>query len=112
VSAEYRRRLFRAGAVAKPGQAALSAEAARRVVEEQKGQLPLAEWLGCRLRFLSFGVALGSRAFVEEQLRHWWGKPGRKEAQAAAATGGKAETAQAEWFVCRRGRAVPIEASG
>ncbi|MBV9997955.1 MAG: transposase [Verrucomicrobia bacterium] len=106
VGAEYRCLLFRAGVVAaKPEQAVIEPEVARRVVEQEKGALPAGVSLGCRLRFLTNGLVLGSRRFVEEQLSRWRGPgqpPGPGAEPAGAAQGGGAE-----WFVCWRGRAVP-----
>jgi putative transposase len=113
VSAEYRCRLFRTGVVAsKPEQAVIDPERARRVVEQERGALGWTERLGCRLRFLSYGVVLGSRQFVEAQLARWRGRGGER-APCSGAAGAARESAEgAGWFVCRRGRAVPVEASG
>jgi putative transposase len=121
VGAEYRCRLFRTGVVAsKPEQAVIAPEAARRVVEEQKGVLPLEERLGCRLRFLTYGVVLGSQTFVEEQLSRWRRRRGGMAAPASASVtqvirsvpGRAPEAGGTEWFVCWRGRAVPVRAPG
>jgi putative transposase len=104
VGAEYRRLLFRTGVVAsKP-------EQARRVVEEQRGVLPLSERLGCRLRFLTYGVVLGSRCFVEAQLSRWGQRRGGP-APAPPAPAAGSEAGGAGWFVCWRGRAVPVSAA-
>jgi putative transposase len=101
VGAAYRRLLFRTGVVAsKAEQAVLEPEAARRVVEAEKGALSWAERLGCRLRFFSTGVVLGSRSFVEGQL----GRGGRLRGPGAAEAGGGGPG----WFACWRGRAVPV----
>jgi putative transposase len=112
VQAAYRRLLFRSGVVAsQPQQAVIDPEAARRVVEEEKGVLGLEERLGCRLRFLTTGVVLGSRSFVEEQLARWWGRRRQGGGAPAAPAAGAAREAEAEgagWFVCWRGRAVPV----
>jgi hypothetical protein len=121
VGAAYRCRLYRTGVVtSKPGQAALEPEAARRVVEEQKGALPWEERLGCRLRFLTTGLVLGSRGFVEEQLGRWRGRRGGEAAPSPSAAArvtasppsAAPEAGGAEWFVCWRGRAVPARAPG
>jgi hypothetical protein len=118
VGAEYRRRLFRAGVVAsQPQQAVIDAEQARRVVEEQKGVLPLKERLGCRLRFFTTGLVLGSRSFVEAQLSRWglWREVPADGLPTPTRFGGCASGPQAgwtEWFVCWRGRAVPVRAPG
>ncbi len=37
----------------------------QKVVEQEKGELSLGERLRCKIRYLSDGVILGSRAFVE-----------------------------------------------
>jgi putative transposase len=112
VGPQYRRLLFRTGVVSsQAGQAVLEPEAARRVVEQEQGVLSWAERLGCRLRFMSAGVVLGSQRFVEEQ-----GARVRRPAKPAAGAGRPGEegpgASAAGWFVWRRGRAVPVEASG
>ncbi|MBV9999310.1 MAG: hypothetical protein JO015_09375 [Verrucomicrobia bacterium] len=84
-------------------------EVARRVVEQEKGALPAGVSLGCRLRFLTNGLVLGSRRFVEEQLSFWRG-PGQPPGPGAESAGA-AEGGGAEWFVCWRGRAVPARAA-
>jgi putative transposase len=120
VGAAYRRLLFRTGVVAsKPEQAVLEPEAARRVVEAEGGALSWTERLGCRLRFLTYGLVLGSRSFVEEQLGGWRGRRGQGGAAPCSAAEGRgadsvpgrgSEAGGAEWFVCWRGRAVPARA--
>jgi putative transposase len=120
VGAAYRCRLYRTGVVAsKPGQAVLDPEAARRVVEEQRGELPWEERLGCRLRFLTTGLVLGSRGFVEAQLGRWRERRGGGAAPSSVETrfmdsppSEAPEEDGAEWFVCWRGRAVPVRAPG
>ena len=62
-----------------------------------------AERLGCRLRFMSRGVVLGSRRFVEAQGARVRRLVAGAEPGGAVAGG---------WYVWRRGRAVPVEASG
>ena len=104
VGAAYRRLLFRTGVVAsRPEQGVLEPETARRVVEVEKGVLSVSERLGCRLRFLSSGLVLGSRAFVEAHLGGWW-KRGRGGGGSAPGPQG----AGAGWFMGWRGRAVPV----
>jgi putative transposase len=106
VGAAYRRLLFRTGVVSsQAGQAVLEPEAARRVVEQEKGVLSWVERLGCRLRFFTYGLVLGSRGFVEGQGA-WVRRPAKPVA------GAEPGEVAAGWFVWRRGRAVPIEASG
>jgi hypothetical protein len=63
----YRLVLFATGAEAREHRAAIPIEEFRRVVRE-KGKLPLADALRCRLRYFIHGGVLGSRAFVESQL--------------------------------------------
>jgi putative transposase len=65
--AAYRQLLFGTGAEARPNAAALSQEQVRCVLAEG-GRLPLATVLRCRLRFLTDGVVLGSKAFVARYL--------------------------------------------
>lgn len=65
----YRRTLFGSAAGAKAGKVSISREDAVRVLEVEKGKLPLAILLRCRVRYFCDGVILGSEEFVEEQLR-------------------------------------------
>jgi putative transposase len=113
VGPEYRRRLFRTGVVAsKPEQAVIGPEQARRVVEEEKGVLGLGERLGCRLRFITYGVVLGSQSFVEAQLSRW-GRGRRGQSVPGPSSRGRESAAGgAGWFVCWRGRPVPVSAPG
>ncbi|PWT79417.1 MAG: hypothetical protein C5B58_13545 [Acidobacteria bacterium] len=55
----------------------------QRVVEQQKGQLPLAELLLCRLRYFTDGVILGSRSFVESHFEKLTQKLGFKRPRPA-----------------------------
>jgi hypothetical protein len=91
-----------------PEQAVIDPEVARRVVEAEQGALSWTERLGCRLRFFSYGLVLGSQRFVETQgarvRRLVAGIAPQGEEPGGAAAGG--------WYVWRRGRAVPVEASG
>ncbi|MBV9489313.1 MAG: transposase [Verrucomicrobia bacterium] len=126
VGPAYRQCLFRAGTVAaRPRQVAISPEQAEHVIEEQEGEICLAELLRCRLRFFSCGVVLGSQRFVEAQLGRWGcrprGQPAAAPAASAVAEAVRSEGAMpgrapdggwAEWFVCWRGQAVPVRAPG
>ena len=59
----------------RPQRGALSHQAVLRVLA-QKGRLPLAEYLRCRVRYFCDGAVLGSRAFVEgmfQSHREWFG---------------------------------------
>ena len=64
---QYRILLFGIGAEPREHRAAIPLEEFQRVVRE-KGKLPLADLLRCRLRHLTGGGILGSREFVETQL--------------------------------------------
>ena len=63
----YRMHLFGAGAKQRAGKAAITPEMIEKVMEE-KGTLPLASVLRCRVRYFTDGAVLGSKAFVAEQL--------------------------------------------
>ncbi len=65
--ADYREVLFATGVGGREEAAQLPVTELQRVVEE-RGQLPLATVLRCRLRYFIDGAVLGSRAFVELQL--------------------------------------------
>ena len=92
-AASYRMRLFvTGGGVHQYGKVELSREAIREVLA-QGGQLSVAEVLRLRVRHMSDGVALGSRAFVEEvfaQNREKFGakrKTGARPIKALSAIG-------------------------
>jgi hypothetical protein len=78
----YRMRLFGKGAIARPGKAVISPEALAKVME-QKGTLPLATVLRCRVRCFSDGVVLGSKAFVSEHLATYRRQTGCRKKTAA-----------------------------
>jgi REP element-mobilizing transposase RayT len=65
--ASYRQLLFGTGSVPRPGTAPLPLHEVQRVLRDG-GELPLATLLRCRVRYLTAGAVLGSRAFVEAQL--------------------------------------------
>jgi putative transposase len=66
VQSEYRKLLYAKGAVASENNPpAFDLAQAQKVVEQEKGELSLGERLRCKIRYLSDGVILGSRAFVE-----------------------------------------------
>ncbi len=65
--ADYRQCLFGTGAGAREGGASITPEALEKVLTE-KGRLPLAVVLRCRIRYFNDGAVLGSRAFVGEHL--------------------------------------------
>ncbi|MEM0966789.1 MAG: transposase, partial [Verrucomicrobiota bacterium] len=63
----YRQTLYGAGSEEKEGKAVLSREEALRVLEREKGKLPLTVVLRCRVRYFTDGRVLGSEAFVASQ---------------------------------------------
>jgi putative transposase len=66
VQSEYRKLLYLKGAAASENNPpAFGLAEAQKVVEQEKGELTLGERLRCKIRSLSDGVILGSRAFVE-----------------------------------------------
>jgi hypothetical protein len=65
--AAYRMRLFGAGARARADKAAISPAMLEKVLS-QKGTLPLATVLRCRVRYFADGAVLGSKAFVAKHL--------------------------------------------
>ena len=67
--AGYRQTLYGAGAGPKDGKISFNREEALRVLNETRGELPLATILRCRIRYFSDGVVLGSKEFVEAQIR-------------------------------------------
>ncbi|MBC2601660.1 transposase, partial [Puniceicoccus vermicola] len=67
--AGYRQTLYGAGAGEKDEKKSISREEAVRVLEEEKGKLPLSVVLRCRVRYFTDGMVLGSPSFVEEQVQ-------------------------------------------
>lgn len=66
---EYRKQLFGRGAASSSNnRPAFELEEARKVIEEQDGELSSQEQLRCRIRYFSDGVILGSRSFVEDHF--------------------------------------------
>ncbi|MBC2601935.1 transposase [Puniceicoccus vermicola] len=91
--AVYRQTLYGAGAGEKDEKKSISREEAVRVLEEEKGKLPLSVVLRCRVRYFTDGMVLGSAAFVEEhvQTESSGGKrPKRAHAMSGADWGGLA----------------------
>ena len=66
--AGYRQTLYGKGAESKEGKTYLSREEALKVLGK-RGKLPLSEILRCRVRYFSDGYAIGSEAFLREQLK-------------------------------------------
>jgi putative transposase len=82
--AAYRKILFGTGVGPREKGGGISIEAFNQVMAEG-GKLPLAEALRCRIRYFTNGAALGSRTFVEAQLRAYraktdrWSRTGPRE---------------------------------
>ncbi len=74
---QYRQVLFATGSTAREHRSAIGIEEVRKVVRE-KGRLPRADVLRCRLRYFIAGGVLGSRAFVESQLAAYQLRTGRR----------------------------------
>jgi putative transposase len=68
---EYRRLLFQTGTTASKAGAVIDVELAQKVLQQQQGEIPLAELLRCRIRYFADGGILGSRAFVREQFARY-----------------------------------------
>jgi putative transposase len=83
---EYRQYLFIKGATAtKNRPAAIEWAEAQKVVEQEKGELSLAEQLRCKIRYFSDGVILGSHAFVQYHSQRLKQKLGYKRKSAPVA---------------------------
>ena len=65
--AAYRLRLFGTAAVPREGAASVTPKQLKEVIAI-RGHLPLAEVLRCRILYLTRGMLLGSRTWVQEQL--------------------------------------------
>lgn len=65
---EYRKLLFQTGTAASKAGAVIDVEVAHKVLQQQQGEIPLAEFLRCRIRYFTDGGILGSRTFVQEQF--------------------------------------------
>jgi putative transposase len=86
VQREYRKRLYLKGAVASENKPpAFDLARAQKVVEQENGELSLGERLRCKIRYLSDGVILGSRAFVEFHCQRLKEKLGYKRQRIPAA---------------------------
>ena len=70
VQETYRMRLFGDGVKQRPGKASITPRHFAKVME-QKGTLPLPDVLRCRVRYLTDGAVLGSKAFVSEHLARY-----------------------------------------
>jgi len=79
ISREYRQYLFIKGATGTEKRPpAIELAEAQKVVEQEKGELSLAEQLHCKIRYFSDGVILGSHAFVESYSQQLKKKLGYK----------------------------------
>ena len=67
--AGYRQTLYGSGAGEKEQKASIPREEAVKVLEQEKGKLPLPVVLRCRVRYFTDGKVLGSPEFVAEQLK-------------------------------------------
>ena len=99
----YRTRLFVAGAAKRAGKATITPEALEKVME-QKGTVPLAEVLRCRVWSFSNGVVLGSKIFVTEQLAAHQRKAGRRKRAASPLRALPPVTAWGDMVVMRGSR--------
>lgn len=72
VQAAYRERLFGAGGSFRADAANIRPEEVQRTIAAG-GRLPMAVVLRCRVRYLTDGAVLGTRAFVEAQMRTLYG---------------------------------------
>jgi len=66
--AGYRQTLYGAAAESRDGKDSISREEAVKVLEEEKGVLPIAVILRCRIRYFTDGMVLGSEDFVREHM--------------------------------------------
>ncbi len=74
----YREALFGTGTTTKSHAQAISSVAFEKVIKE-KGRLPLATVLRCRVRYFTDGAVLGSQAFVETHLAAYRQRHGARE---------------------------------
>jgi REP element-mobilizing transposase RayT len=74
----YRMRLFGAGVKHRAGKTAMTPAQLAKVMDE-KGKLPLAEALRCRVRYFTDGAVLGSKAFVAGHLALYRSKTGLRK---------------------------------
>jgi len=74
----YRMRLFGAGVKQRPGKASITPSQLAKVMDE-KGTLPLTDVLRFRVRHLTDGAVLGSKAYVAEQLARYRRQTGQRK---------------------------------
>ncbi|MBK9989193.1 MAG: transposase [Verrucomicrobia bacterium] len=80
--AAHREALFGTGTTTKQNAQAIAPAAFEKVLK-QKGRLPLATVLRCRVRYFTDGAVLGSQAFVETHLAAYRERHGARERTAA-----------------------------
>jgi len=78
VQEAYRMRLFGDGVKLRAGKASITPAQFAKVMEA-KGTLPMTDVLRCRVRYFTDGAALGSKAFVAEQLARYRRKTGQRK---------------------------------
>jgi len=78
VQAHYRQALFGTGTTTKTHAQAISTAAFEKVLKE-KGRLPMATVLRCRVRYFTDAAVLGSQAFVETHLAAYRQRHGARE---------------------------------
>jgi putative transposase len=84
LSCQYRKHLFIEGSAKSANKApAFDLASAQRVVEQQNGEVPLAQRLLCRIRYFTDGVILGSQGFVESHFGRLKQKLGYRRNRAA-----------------------------
>ena len=74
----YRMRLFGDGVKPRAGKASITSAQFAKVMEA-KGTLPMTDVLRCRVRYFTDGAALGSKAFVAEQLARYRRQTGQRK---------------------------------
>lgn len=79
--ADYRQVLFGSGSGARHNAQSIDPEVFAKVMRE-KGRLPLATVLRCRVRHFTDGAVLGSQAFVAAHWQHYRRTTGRRERSA------------------------------
>ena len=78
VQEAYRMRLFGDGVKLRAGKACITPAQFAKVMEA-KGTLPMTDVLRCRVRYLTDGAVLGSKAFVAEQLARYRRQTGQRK---------------------------------
>jgi len=72
VASYYRKFLFQTGLQSEnKKRAGFDLQTVRRVVEQEEGQLSVAESLRCRVWYFSAGAIIGSKTFVEHNFERW-----------------------------------------